>query len=90
MIETDFKYEGHILRQRQQVDRMVRQEACPMPPDIDYGSIVGLKREAQHRLNEIRPHTLGQAARISGITPADIALLSIWLEKGRRNRSAAS
>ena len=90
LIETDFKYEGHILRQRQQVDRMVRQEACPMPPDIDYGSIVGLKREAQHRLNEIRPHTLGQAARISGITPADIALLSIWLEKGRRNRSAAS
>ena len=90
LIETDFKYEGHILRQRQQVDRMARQETCPMPTDIDYNSIVGLKREAQQRLATIRPNTLGQAARISGITPADIALLSIWLEKAHRKRPSVS
>ena len=84
LIETDFKYEGHILRQRQQIDRMARQEARFLPDDTDYGSLTGLKREAQQRLTEIRPQTLGQAARISGITPADIAVLSIWLEKSDR------
>ena len=87
LIETDFKYEGHILRQRQQVERMSRQESRALPPETDYNSIQGLKREAQQRLNAIRPQTLGQAARISGITPADIALLSIWLEKSRRERT---
>ena len=90
LIETDFKYEGHILRQRQQVDRLARQEAHPLPPNVDYQSVKGLKREAQQRLNQIRPLTLGQAARISGITPADIALLSIWLEKGRRESTGES
>ena len=84
LIETDFKYEGHILRQRQQVDRMRRQETRPLPHSLDYHSLEGLKREARQRLSEIRPHTLGQAARISGITPADIAILSIWLEKTAR------
>ena len=87
LVETDFKYEGHILRQRQQVERMSRQESRALPPETDYNSIQGLKREAQQRLNAIRPQTLGQAARISGITPADIALLSIWLEKSRRERT---
>jgi tRNA uridine 5-carboxymethylaminomethyl modification enzyme len=90
LIETDFKYEGHILRQQQQVDRVARQELRPLPAGLDYHAIAGLKREAQHRLSEIHPLTLGQAARISGITPADIALLSIWLEKTRRERAAPS
>ncbi len=88
LIETDFKYEGHILRQRQQIDRMARQETRSLPPDLDYLSIAGLKREAQQRLSEIRPQTLGQAARISGITPADIAVLSIWLEKSARTAAS--
>lgn len=83
LIETDFRYEGHIRRQHQQVDRLSRQEARALPTDTDYTAIQGLKREAQQRLQTIRPLTLGQAARISGITPADIALLSIWLEKQR-------
>ena len=90
LIETDFKYEGHILRQQQQVDRVARQEERPLPTEVDYHAIEGLKREAQQRLTEIRPLTLGQASRISGITPADIALLSIWLEKGRRSESVSS
>ena len=88
LIETDFKYEGHILRQRQQVDRMLRQEERPLPQGLDYSSLEGLKREAQQRLLEIQPRTLGQAARISGITPADIAILSIWLEKARRSEAS--
>ena len=90
LIETEFKYEGHILRQQQQVDRVARQEERPLPTEVDYHAIEGLKREAQQRLTEIRPLTLGQASRISGITPADIALLSIWLEKGRRSESVSS
>ena len=88
LIETDFKYEGHILRQSQQVDRMLRQEARELPPVLDYHALKGLKSEARQRLSEIRPQTLGQAARISGITPADIAILSIWLEKTRREASS--
>ncbi len=87
MIETDFRYEGHILRQQQQVERMQRQETRTLPPSLDYQALEGLKREARQRLSEIRPHTLGQAARISGITPADIAILSIWLEKTTRENS---
>ena len=87
LIETDFRYEGHILRQRQQVDRLARQETRPLPIDTDYQAIDGLKREAQQRLSEIRPQTLGQASRISGITPADIALLSIWLEKSHQQQA---
>ncbi len=89
LLETDFKYEGHILRQQQQVDRVARQEDRLLPPDADYDAIHGLKREARQRLAEIRPLTLGQAARISGLTPADVALLSIWLEKTARAPRAA-
>ena len=67
---------------------MLRQEARELPPVLDYHALKGLKSEARQRLSEIRPQTLGQAARISGITPADIAILSIWLEKTRRDASA--
>ncbi len=84
LIETDFRYAGHLDRQRLQVERVAKREAWALPPDADYTLITGLKREAQQRLMEIRPLTLGQAGRISGLTPADIALLAIWLEKQRR------
>jgi tRNA uridine 5-carboxymethylaminomethyl modification enzyme len=80
-IETDFKYEGHLGRQQAQIQRMARQEARRIPESLDYASIHGLKKEAQHRFSEIRPATLGQAGRIPGITPADLAMLAIWLEK---------
>jgi tRNA uridine 5-carboxymethylaminomethyl modification enzyme len=86
LIETDFKYEGHLGRQRSQIDRMSRQEGRRIPPDIDFMTIPALKKEAQLRFSEIRPQTLGQAGRIPGITPADVALLTIWLEK--RDRSS--
>ena len=91
LIETNFKYEGHLGRQQAQIDRMSRQEGKRLPADLDYGSIRGLKKEAQVRFTEIRPATLGQAGRIPGITPADLAMLLVWLEKiGREKITAAA
>ena len=84
LIETDFKYEGHLGRQRTQIERMSRQEGKRLPDWVDYTSIRGLKKEAQLRFTEVRPATLGQAGRIPGITPADIAILAVWLEKWER------
>jgi len=89
LIETDFKYEGHLGRQRLQIERMARQEGKRLPDDLDYLTIRGLKKEAQIRFTEIRPVTLGQAARIPGITPADVAMLVVWLEKLAREASLA-
>jgi tRNA uridine 5-carboxymethylaminomethyl modification enzyme len=84
LIETDFKYEGHLGRQRAQIERMARQEGKRVPENLDYTGIRGLKKEAQVRFTEIRPSTLGQAGRIPGITPADVAMLAVWLEKLER------
>ena len=81
LIETNFKYEGHLNRQQSQIDRMARQEGKRLPLELDYSTIRGLKKEAQVRFSEIRPGTLGQAGRIPGITPADLAMLLVWLEK---------
>jgi tRNA uridine 5-carboxymethylaminomethyl modification enzyme len=85
-IETDFKYAGHLSRQQQQIDRMSRQQERQIPPNLDFDLIPALKKEARVRFSEIRPHTIGQASRIPGITPADIAILVIWLDKLIRNR----
>jgi len=90
LIETNFKYEGHLARQQAQIDRMSRQEGKRLPPDLDYTLIHGLKKEAQLRFSEIRPATLGQAGRIPGITPADLAMLLVWLEKLAMERKAAN
>jgi tRNA uridine 5-carboxymethylaminomethyl modification enzyme len=84
LIETNFKYEGHLGRQQAQIDRMSRNEGKKLPADLDYTTIRGLKKEAQVRFSEIRPATLGQAGRIPGITPADLAMLVVWLEKLER------
>ncbi len=89
LIETDFKYEGHLGRQRTQIERMSRQEGKRLPDWVDYTSIRGLKKEAQLRFSEVRPATLGQAGRIPGITPADIAILAVWLEKWEREASVS-
>jgi len=84
--ETNFKYDGHLQRQQRQVDRMAKMENKKIPKDFDYTKIHGLKKEACHRFNSIRPETMGQAGRISGITPADLTLLSIWLDKQNSKR----
>ncbi len=89
LIETNFRYEGHLGRQQAQIDRMARNEGKRLPLDLDYSTIRGLKKEAQVRFTEIRPATLGQAGRIPGITPADLAMLDIWMEKLEREHSVA-
>ncbi|MCH7228561.1 tRNA uridine-5-carboxymethylaminomethyl(34) synthesis enzyme MnmG [Haloferula sp. A504] len=81
LIETELKYEGHLERQHQQVAKMARSENKRIPADLDYAAIGGLKNEARQRFSELRPATLGQAGRIPGITPADVAVLAVWLEK---------
>jgi tRNA uridine 5-carboxymethylaminomethyl modification enzyme len=84
LIETEFKHEGHFERQLRQVERLKRMDGTKIPPNTDFQAISGLKIEARQRLGEVGPTTLGQATRIPGITPADIAVLAVWLEKGRR------
>ena len=87
-VETDLKYEGYISREEERIARTARQEAKPIPPWIDYTAISGLRVEATQKLSKIRPETLGQAARISGVTPADIALITIWIARGERRVSS--
>lgn len=82
--ETDTKYEGYIRRQEEQIARGRKHEDRPLPVDLCYADVRGLRAEALQKLEKIRPETLGQAARISGVTPADISLLGIWLEKQSR------
>jgi tRNA uridine 5-carboxymethylaminomethyl modification enzyme len=84
LIETDVKYEGYIRRQLDQVDRFRKMEGKTLPLGINYTNIRGLRAEAVQKLAEIQPRTLGQAGRISGVTPADLAIVSLWLEKSHR------
>jgi len=79
-VEISVKYEGYIQRQLQEVEELHRMESRALPADADYGSIQGLRLEAREKLNAVRPLNLGQAARISGVSPADVAALMIWLE----------
>ncbi len=80
-VEIDIKYEGYIKRQKAQVEEMHRLEVRTLPADIDYDAIIGLRLEAREKLNKIRPKSVGQASRISGVSPADISVLLIYLEK---------
>ncbi len=82
--EIEIKYEGYIARQVSQVERMKRMEQALIPEGIDYGSIRGLLNESRQKLADLRPRTLGQAGRISGVTPADIMLLEVFIEQNRR------
>ncbi|HRJ71276.1 MAG TPA: tRNA uridine-5-carboxymethylaminomethyl(34) synthesis enzyme MnmG [Terrimicrobiaceae bacterium] len=82
--ETDLKYDGYIRREEERIARSVRQEGRVVPEWVDFSAINGLRVEAVQKLSKIRPETLGQAARISGVTPADIALLSVWIARGEK------
>lgn len=81
--EISLKYEGYIKRQLKQVEEFARMEKKLLPDDIDYDTVTGLRLEAREKLKKIRPHSFGQASRISGVSPADISVLMIWME-GRR------
>ncbi|MBS0321520.1 MAG: tRNA uridine-5-carboxymethylaminomethyl(34) synthesis enzyme MnmG [Proteobacteria bacterium] len=81
-VEVVVKYAGYIERQRDEVARQAGQHEAPLPADLDYRSVRGLSIEVQQRLNQHRPETIGQAARIQGVTPAAIALLLVHLKRG--------
>ena len=80
-VEIQMKYAGYLLRQERQVEEFKKEESRLLPPDMDYSSIKGLRLEAQQKLDAIRPLSIGQAGRISGVSPADIAVLLIYLEQ---------
>ncbi|HEX4083267.1 MAG TPA: tRNA uridine-5-carboxymethylaminomethyl(34) synthesis enzyme MnmG [Chthoniobacteraceae bacterium] len=79
--ETNLKYEGYIAREQLAIRKAEAGESAPLPAQLDYTTLPGLRREARQKLGEVRPLTFGQAARISGITPADLAIVQIWLRK---------
>ena len=81
-VEIQIKYAGYLLRQERQVEEFKKEEARLLPPDLDYDSIRGLRLEARQKLSQIRPLSIGQAGRISGVSPADIAVLLIYLGQG--------
>ena len=81
-VEISVKYQGYIERQNRQVEELRRLEDRPLPPDMDYLGIQGLRLEARQKLDKIRPLNLGQASRVSGVSPADVTALMIYLEKG--------
>ena len=80
-VEIHLKYEGYIARQERQVAQSRKLENKPIPADIDYNDVTSLRLEARQKLIDIRPETLGQASRISGVSPADISVLQVYLEK---------
>jgi tRNA uridine 5-carboxymethylaminomethyl modification enzyme len=81
-VETDLKYAGYITRQEEQIARTARHECKAIPDWVDFTKIKGLRTEAVQKLAGVRPETLGQAARLSGVTPSDIALLGVWITRG--------
>ena len=80
-VEIQIKYAGYLERQLKQVEEFKKEESRLLPADMDYSAISGLRLEAREKLSEIRPMSIGQAGRISGVSPADIAVLLIWLEQ---------
>lgn len=79
--ENDVKYEGYIKREMDAIERSRSHESRAIPADLDYSQLSGMRAEARQKLTQIRPATFGQAGRISGITPSDLALLAIWVQK---------
>lgn len=83
-VEIEIKYEGYIQKQLKQVEQMKKLENKLLPKDFDYKTITGLRLEAQEKLNKIKPLNIGQASRISGVSPADISVLLIWLAQNKQ------
>ena len=84
MMEVQIKYEGYIAKQQQQIDKFKRLEDKKLDAEFDYDEIEGLRIEARQKLNQFKPLSVGQASRISGVSPADINVLLVYLEKMRR------
>lgn len=86
-VEISLKYQGYLARQQQQTEKFRKSEQLRLPEDTDYMQLQGLRIEARQKLNAQRPANLGQAARIPGVSPGDIAVLLIYLEKRRREEA---
>ncbi len=84
-VEIQVKYAGYLARQEKQVAQFRREESKRLPADIDYNAIHGLRLEARQKLSQIRPMSVGQAGRISGVSPADVAVLLIYLEQRQQD-----
>ena len=80
-VQIQVKYAGYLARQEKQVAEFKKEESRLLPENMDYDSIAGLRLEARQKLSQIRPMSIGQAGRISGVSPSDIAVLLIWLEQ---------
>ena len=89
-VNISLKYEGYISRQLQQVEHDRKLESKRIPEDISYETVGNLRKEAVQKLNLIRPVSIGQASRISGVSPADISVLLIYLEQQRRKRESTN
>ena len=89
-IEVGVKYAGYISRQQGEIEKNLRNETTRIPSDLDYDSVHGLSFEVREKLTDYRPETIGQASRISGVTPAAISLLIIFLSKSKREREGAN
>jgi tRNA uridine 5-carboxymethylaminomethyl modification enzyme len=87
-VEISIKYEGYINRQNQQIKQVSQMESRLLPENTDYNDISGLRLEARQKLNAVRPLSLGQASRISGVSPADIGVLIIWLKTNETKNGA--
>ena len=82
-VQIQVKYAGYLARQEKQVAEFKKEESRLLPENMDYDAIAGLRLEARQKLSEIRPVSIGQASRISGVSPADIAVLLIWMEQNK-------
>lgn len=85
-VEVQIKYEGYIPKQLEQIENMRKMESKKLPEDLDYKTVYGLRLEAIEKLNKQKPENIGQASRISGVSPADVSVLMVWLEQQRRNK----
>src|SRR5690625_1241195 len=87
-VTIQIKYEGYIKKANEQVDRMLKMEDKKIPENIDYDAISGLATEAKEKLKNIRPISIGQASRISGVNPADISILLVYIEQGNIKKTS--
>ena len=85
-VEIQIKYEGYIKLQEEQVERFRKLETKVLPENLDYEKISGISLEARQKLNKFKPHSIGQASRISGISPADISVLLVYMQQQKDNK----
>lgn len=87
---AEVQYAGYIERQQKQIDRLAEQEQTPLPTDLDYTTIEGLRNEAAQTLNDYKPATMGQAGRLAGVNPTDLMVVDIALNRQREARDTVS